>query len=129
TTVPPYSAKNVKLAGQRHPKTGIPFDNKGYPIFDDIAKHDTRIDIKSFREATYTEQMSMATKQLYKELGDAGVSKKFNIEQVRAIKNGESKIPGFTWHHHQDTGRMQLVSEWEHSKTGHVGGDYIQKGK
>ncbi|MGY4679539.1 VENN motif pre-toxin domain-containing protein, partial [Ursidibacter arcticus] len=129
TTVPPYSAKNVKLAGQRHPKTGIPFDNKGYPIFDDIAKHDTRIDIKSFREATYTEQMSMATKQLYKELGDSGVSKKFNIEQVRAIKNGESKIPGFTWHHHQDTGRMQLVPEWEHSKTGHVGGDYIQKGK
>ncbi|MDH3000469.1 hypothetical protein A1D23_01155 [Chelonobacter oris] len=73
--------------------------------------------------------MSMATKQLYKELGDSGVSKKFNIEQVHAIRNGESKIPGFTWHHHQDTGRMQLVPEWEHSKTGHVGGDYIQKGK
>ena len=39
------------------------------------------------------------------------------------------KYHGYTWHHHQDTGRMQLVPEWDHSKTGHVGGDYIQKGK
>ncbi|MES5674720.1 HNH endonuclease [Acinetobacter baumannii] len=34
-----------------------------------------------------------------------------------------------TWHHHQDNGRMQLVPEWEHSKTGHIGGDAMQGGK
>lgn len=73
--------------------------------------------------------MSMATKQLYKELGDVGIQKKFNLKQIEAIKSGKGKIPGFTWHHHQDTGRMQLVPEWEHSRTGHVGGDYIQEGK
>lgn len=54
---------------------------------------------------------------------------KFTPSQLNAIYKGESKIPNFTWHHHQDTGRMQLVPEWDHSKTGHVGGDYIQKGK
>ena len=42
---------------------------------------------------------------------------------------GKSKIPDYTWHHHQDTGRMQLVPEWEHSKTGHIGGTVMDKGK
>ena len=36
---------------------------------------------------------------------------------------------GYTWHHHQDTERMQLAPEWYHSKTVYVGGDYIPKGK
>ena len=42
---------------------------------------------------------------------------------------GKSEIPDYTWHHHQDTGRMQLVPEWEHSKTGHIGGTAMDKGK
>ncbi|MEU9744056.1 HNH endonuclease [Micromonospora chersina] len=29
---------------------------------------------------------------------------------------------GYTWHHHQDPGLMQLVEEWTHAKTGHTGG-------
>ena len=41
---------------------------------------------------------------------------------------GTSEIPDYTWHH-QDTGRMQLVPEWEHSKTGHIGGTAMDKGK
>ncbi|WP_429945559.1 HNH endonuclease [Bibersteinia trehalosi] len=129
TTIAASGIRNTNLAGKKHPKTGVPFDSKGYPIFDDIAKYDTRLDIKSFRSATYPEQMEMATKQLYKDLGEDGLKKLFNQKQINAIKNGDKKIPGFTWHHHQDTGRMQLVPEWQHSKTGHIGGDYIQKGK
>lgn len=128
TTIAPTGTRNLDLANKRHPKTGVPFDGKGYPIFDDIAKYDTRLEIKSFREASYVEQMRIATKQLYKDLGEQGLEKHFNKEQINAIKSGNSKIPGFTWHH-QDTGRMQLVPEWQHSKTGHIGGDYIQKGK
>ncbi|WP_394853245.1 HNH endonuclease [Exercitatus varius] len=41
----------------------------------------------------------------------------------------ESKIPSVTWHHYQDTGRMQLVPEKLHSGTGHIGGENLQKGK
>ncbi|MDG2944687.1 VENN motif pre-toxin domain-containing protein [Exercitatus varius] len=130
TTVPPGNAKNVKLAGQRHPITGVPFDEKGFPIFDDIAKYDTKLDVVEFKNISYQEQMKMATKQLYQELGDKGLKiKGFDNEQITAIKNGNDKIPGFTWHHHQDTGRMQLIPEWEHSQTGHIGGNSIQKGK
>lgn len=87
-----------------------------------------RIDIKSFRDASYVAQMRMATKQLYRDLGDKGLEKHFNKEQINAIRSGKSKIPGFTWHH-QDTGRMQLVNEDVHNETGHIGGTGIGRGK
>ncbi|MDX2248301.1 MAG: HNH endonuclease [Bacteroidia bacterium] len=34
----------------------------------------------------------------------------------------ESTPEGYTWHHHHDYGRMQLVEDEVHSKTGHTGG-------
>ncbi|QCL68718.1 HNH endonuclease [Neisseria flavescens] len=40
-----------------------------------------------------------------------------------------SSIPDYTWHHHQDTGRMQLVPEEKHSPTGHIGSRAMDKGK
>ena len=42
---------------------------------------------------------------------------------------GKSKIPNYTWHHHQDTGRMQLIREDIHRRTGHIGGEAMDKGK
>lgn len=42
STVPPSNGKNVKLADQRHPKTGVPFDGKGFPNL----KYDTKLDIQ-----------------------------------------------------------------------------------
>lgn len=53
----------------------------------------------------------------------------FGGGKASAIQSGKAKIPGYTWHHHQDTGRMQLVPHWEHSKTGHIGGEAMNKGK
>ena len=36
---------------------------------------------------------------------------------------GYSSTPkGYTWHHHQTMGRMQLVETGVHSQTGHTGG-------
>lgn len=37
------------------------------------------------------------------------------------FKSGETP-ERFTWHHHQDVGRMQLVDYTIHRKTGHTGG-------
>ncbi|QOG45742.1 HNH endonuclease [Neisseria gonorrhoeae] len=42
---------------------------------------------------------------------------------------GESKIPDYTWHHHQDTGRMQLINEGLHHDTYHIGWRAMSKGK
>lgn len=130
TTVPPLNAKNVKLAGQRHPVTGIVFDNKGFPIFDDIAAYDTRLNIDGFRSASYTRQMQMASEDLAQAIRKGQVSPgKFSEEQLNQINRGSSKIDGYTWHHHQDTGRMQLVPEFEHGKTGHLGWESMHKGQ
>lgn len=32
---------------------------------------------------------------------------------------------GYVWHHHQDTGKLQLVNKTIHQKTGHTGGKSI----
>ncbi|SUX21942.1 Protein of uncharacterised function (DUF1557) [Cardiobacterium valvarum] len=53
TTVPPVNMKNVRLAGKRHPETGVPFDLKGFPIFDKYAKFDTKIEYSVFNSASY----------------------------------------------------------------------------
>lgn len=129
-TVPPYNAKNVKLAGQRHPVTGVVFDNKGYPVFDDIARYDTNLINKGYSNLSYTKQMELASKDLWNAIQRGEVnSSQFSSSQLRQIQSGSSKIDDYTWHHHQDNGRMQLVPEWEHSKTGHIGGDAMQGGK
>lgn len=46
STVPPSNGKNVKLADQRHPKTGVPFDGKEFPNFEKHVKYDTKLDIQ-----------------------------------------------------------------------------------
>ncbi|WP_421710312.1 HNH endonuclease [Algihabitans sp.] len=44
-------------------------------------------------------------------------------DQIQAIQAGRSNIPRLTWHHHQDSWRMQLVPRSIHRETGHIGGE------
>ena len=91
--------------------------------------YDTRLPINEFHNVSYTSQMRMATRNLRTQLKDnPQFSTRFNAVQNNAIQSGDSKIPGFTWHHHQDSGRMQLVPEIIHKRTGHIGGDAMSEG-
>jgi filamentous hemagglutinin len=129
TTVPPVDGRNVHLAGQRHPVTGVVFDNRGFPIFDDVAAFDTRISIDTFKSASYEGQMKLATKDLLGAIQQGQVkASSFTAKQLQQISAGAKKIDGYTWHHHQDSGRMQLVPELIHSKTGHIGGEAMGGG-
>ena len=129
TTVPPANAPNVRYAGRKQPDSDVVFDHKGFPIFDDIAKYDTRLDQKAFYATNRRGQMRMATRDLREQINSGKISRsQFSPEQLKAIQSGRSKIPDHTWHHHQDRGRMQLVREDKH-KVGHIGGDAINKGK
>jgi filamentous hemagglutinin len=117
------SDKNARLAGQRHPETGIVFDDRGFPIFDDVAAFDTRIASDAAGVANRRVHMVAASKQLDEaikrgERSAAGFSQK----QLEAIENHLPEIPGYTWHHHQIRGRMQLVPTDIHDRTGHIGG-------
>jgi hypothetical protein len=48
---------------------------------------------------------------------------------MAAINAGKKKIPGYTWHHHQDVGRMQLVPTDIHRWVKHIGGFEMWGGK
>ncbi|AGE64234.1 HNH endonuclease [Bacillus subtilis] len=55
---------------------------------------------------------------------DPLLKNQFNDLQIKMIKAGETP-DGYTWHHHQDPGRMQLVDQKVHRKTGHTGGRHL----
>jgi hypothetical protein len=123
STLPTLADRNVSLAGTRHPVSGVVFDTRGFPIFDDIAAFDTRIGSKYSAVEDSTLHMRAATRDLREaiERGEVAASQ-FTETQLRAIQGGKPKIPDWTWHHHQDVGRMQLIPTVIHKQTGHVGG-------
>jgi hypothetical protein len=109
STLPPPGSKNVGLAGGRHP-SGVVFDQRGFPILDDVAAFDTRLPDSVARIMDRGEHFASATKQLRVAIQRGEVSaSRFTAEQLRAIMRGNEKIPGLTWHHHQQFRRMQLV--------------------
>ena len=123
STVPNLSQKNVKLAGQKHPKADVVFDLKGFPIFDKHVKYDTKVPRSIGSKDNGIADMRAATRDLRQKIQsgklDSGL---FDDIQIKDIKAGKAKIKGYTWHHHQDKDRIQLVPDNIHKKTGHIGG-------
>lgn len=88
--------RNGHLAGNFHPKTGVPFDGEGYPDF-------SRITIKTAKITPTGNR-----------IGD--------YRAANAAVGLRSTPEGYTWHHHQDGETMQLVPRDIHEQTGHTGG-------
>ena len=137
STLPKLTQPNVKFAGlckERtiiNPETGetitqrIVFDKKGFPILDDVAKVDIRIsgDLSSMNREAH---MRAATRQLRTDIAAGKIDPKVFTEiELAHIKAGKEKIGKFTWHHHQETGRMQLVPTDIHQWIKHVGGNEL----
>ncbi|MDV7392482.1 HNH endonuclease, partial [Arthrospira platensis SPKY1] len=94
--------RNKKLAGSVHPKTNVPFDEDGFPDFSDFLYKGT--DGNPDVTITYSGHRALD-------------------EKIANMAAGFDETPeGYTWHHHQDHGRMQLVDSEIHRKTGHTGG-------
>lgn len=130
TTIPSADYRLIQLAGQRHPVTGIVFDTRGYPIFDDVARFDTRITSEMFWKTSADTHKRTATGQLRQAIDQGQIDRGlFNSNQLKAIYQGEREIPGFRWHHHQNLGRMQLVPASVHEGTLHLGGLGLRKGQ
>ena len=85
----------------------------------------------------YVEQMKAASRKLYEQIEkDPKLAKKLNLtkEQIQALKEGKSKIPGKTWHHFEELGPngepiMQLIDDAKHAKYKHTGGSYTWNAK
>ncbi|MCA2213285.1 polymorphic toxin-type HINT domain-containing protein [Jidongwangia harbinensis] len=100
----PVGPINGHLAGGTHPVTGVPFDSHGFPDFSawrDPSVPDVTITLTGNRKKDFR----LADKA-------AGISP--------AYRRGK-----WTWHHHQNCGRMQLVNMQVHNSTNHTGGQSI----
>ncbi|MEI4800389.1 HNH endonuclease [Bacillus sp. FJAT-51639] len=108
-----------RLAGDKHPVTGIPYDMDGFPIFE--AEAEVTLKEADFKKSRQTHD-KICSKALYEQImKNPKLASKFTEGEIELFKYGE--VPDrFTWHHHQDTGRMQLVDSYLHEKTGHTGG-------
>ena len=129
--------RNESLEGDRHPITGVPFERKTvqdadgndvtgvFPVFD--SAFDAQLP-QDLYQATDKEQFAECNKQLKDAIEkDPELAKKFTPEQLEQIRNCDTP-DGYTWHHNEETGKMQLVDSDIHAKTGHTGGKTIWGG-
>lgn len=108
------------MANKVDKKTGTRFDKRGFPAFKDLY-FEMNLKRKDYN-ATRDVHFYRASKALYKRaLEDKRFAKKFTKRELEIFSRGE--VPKkYTWHHHQDKGRMQLVLTGIHSKVSHIGG-------
>src|SRR5690606_31478229 len=122
------------LKGKVHPETGILYDEKiiefngrmirgVFPKFDFLYK---MVLSKELYDASDYVQFTQATKELAKEIElNSDLKRMFSRIQIEQIKNGRRKIKGYTWHHSEEPGIMELVDENIHELTRHTGGKSI----
>ncbi|MCJ8221416.1 T7SS effector LXG polymorphic toxin [Bacillus paralicheniformis] len=119
------SLKMGHLKNKKHPITGVPYDKNGFPIFKHVGE--VKID-KKFYKSSDAVQFRQATLLLKEKLEkNPELKKVFTDRQLQQISKGK-KPEGYTWHHHQKDGIMQLVDSDIHGKTGHTGGRNIWGG-
>jgi hypothetical protein len=129
--------RNAKLAGKKHAKTGVEFVEKtieygGKKITGVFPKFDSAFKLKlpkRLHQASDYDQFTSSTKFLREQIKKTPeLGKKFTPEQLSDIAKGKDKVRGYTWHHNEDVGVMELVEEGVHGKTGHTGGKNIWGG-
>lgn len=121
---------NEHLEGTVHPETDVPFTSKEIEIdgesrlgvFPDFsASYETQLP-ETLHETSDYEQATHCNEQLSQSYENGSLdTEQFTDRQLEQIRNGD-KPEGYTWHHHEDPGRMQLVPSDIHEKTGHTGG-------
>ncbi|MCM1297851.1 MAG: HNH endonuclease [Muribaculaceae bacterium] len=125
--------RNSNMEGMRHPATGVSFERKRISIHGVILegvfpKFQSVVELQlpeRLHRATQSEQFRHLNTQLREAIDrDPRLREKFTEQQIRMIESGRNPA-GFTWHHNELCGQMQLVETAEHAATGHTGGDSI----
>ncbi|WP_379929214.1 polymorphic toxin-type HINT domain-containing protein [Marinicrinis sediminis] len=135
---------NAKYAGQTITSTKgytIDYDPIGFPIFKpymrdqvNISSDPTILSKGGLSNTSRKIHMKAATRALREkmraeangmDLASYLVQQGYSSKQVEKIIAGEEKIPGYTWHHHQETGRLQLVDANAHKDISHTGGHQL----
>lgn len=112
-------------ANKKHPITKVQYDSKGFPKFK--VYYTVKLKKKYYKESR-ERHFYMANRILDNELNyDKDFKAKFSKSQLKKITSSQTPT-GYTWHHHQDAGVLQLVNEEIHAKTYHIGGYTIWGG-
>lgn len=107
------------MANKTNARTKVRYDEKGFPKFK--VYYTVKLKRKHFRESRMR-HFYMANKILYADLPyNSSLKKRFTKKQIDDLSEGRTPS-GYTWHHHQDAGKLQLVEEEIHAKTYHCGG-------
>lgn len=105
------------LMPENWPYGDIPFTKEGFP---DFTKHVQRYDAGVMKQGVKPDLTITPTGRRYKDIRAAdkalGIDAKYRRENQ------------LVWHHHQDTGRMQLIPRDLHNAVRHSGG-YAKWGK
>ena len=128
----PIETINQKLLGKTHEVTGIKFVQSEIELSDGrkligvFPQFDSLVDIelpKELYKADFNDQKKECLEQLQNKLKNpfSNLRDKFKEDQIDDIMNG-IQPDGFTWHHNEKEGLMQLVKTDVHDKTGHTGG-------
>ena len=127
----------VELDKEKHgSERSIGHNENGRPLFEDFS-------VATFNvpRSTASREMRQATRNLRQFIGKkelkrrikAGLGYRFNdtyftVKQLKAIRGGKAKIPGFTWEHGLGT-KMMLLPEGIHKAAPHIGGRTMRKGR
>lgn len=129
---------NELYEGTVHPVTGVAFERTEllvgdetisdvFPVFE--AAFTARIEPEAYL-LTDEEHHALANEQLYNAIEqDAAIGEIIGLtdEDKAALKNGQTPA-GYTWHHHEQPGVLQLVNAQIHAQTEHIGGRVIWGG-
>jgi hypothetical protein len=125
--------RNDHLNGIEHPETGVLFVEKTvelpdgevikgtFPVFE--SKFNVVIAEELYLESDQV-HFNIANETLYQAIqNDPNLAHELGLSQadVQALANGQTP-EGYTWHHHEEPGLLQLVDEEVHHNTGHTGG-------
>lgn len=117
TTLVDYNKKSIEVGGLK--VEGV------FPEFESV--FDTRLSKENYN-ATDKNQFKECNSKLKETVqNDKILRENFNEQQLEMIENGETPR-GYTWHHNEKIGEMQLVKTDVHNKTAHTGGKAIWGG-
>lgn len=92
-----------------------------FPDFSEHCRFEAQLPEDRYLASDY-QQFKDCNDQLHQAYENGTLNtEQFTDRQLEQIRNGD-KPEGYTWHHHQEPGRMQLVDSEIHRQTPHVGG-------
>ncbi len=138
TIVEKFTTRNQHLDGNNHPETGVPFKRKEVETGNGETVEGVFPEFNRCFEAQLPDEMLQGSDKVqfdecnqqlksWTEQNPEEASKVFNQEQLEDIEAGKTP-EGYTWHHAEDKGKMELVDSETHAQTGHTGGKSIWGG-